>query len=203
MGRGKVQLKRIEDKSSRQVTFSKRKGGLMKKARELAVLCDVEVALMIFSDRGRLYEFSSAESLGKILERYRTHVEEEIAVRRSSELEKTRHADCPGLQMGARPLEMIQRYLEEQNIQEKTLIELTHLEIELDVILRQTRFRKTQLMIEAIKAHYEEEKQLREEKTLMEEEMAAMMSEDHVLRLELEPNDARAPPLQETLLNLF
>ncbi|KAG6700385.1 hypothetical protein I3842_08G110100 [Carya illinoinensis] len=48
--RGKVQMKRIEDKTSRQVTFSKRKGGLMKKARELAVLCDVEVALMIFSD---------------------------------------------------------------------------------------------------------------------------------------------------------
>ncbi|KAG6720296.1 hypothetical protein I3843_03G053600 [Carya illinoinensis] len=63
MGRGKVQMKRIEDKTSRQVTFSKRKGGLMKKARELAVLCDVEVALMIFSDRGRLYEFSSAERL--------------------------------------------------------------------------------------------------------------------------------------------
>ncbi|XP_042977327.1 truncated transcription factor CAULIFLOWER A-like isoform X1 [Carya illinoinensis] len=203
MGRGKVQLKRIEDKSSRQVTFSKRKGGLMKKARELGVLCDVEVALMIFSDQGRLYEFSSAESLGNILERYRRHVEEEIAVRRSSELEKRNHADCPGLEMGARPLEMIQRYLEEQNIQEKTLIELTHLEIELDEILRETRFRKTQLMIEAIKAHYEEEKQLREEKTLMEEEMVAMMSENHVLRLELEPNNARAPPLQETLLNLF
>ncbi|KAG6656672.1 hypothetical protein CIPAW_04G038700 [Carya illinoinensis] len=61
MGRGKVQLKRIEDKSSRQVTFSKRKGGLIKKARELGVLCDVEVALVIFSDQGRLYEFSSAE----------------------------------------------------------------------------------------------------------------------------------------------
>ncbi|KAG6716230.1 hypothetical protein I3842_04G038100 [Carya illinoinensis] len=91
--------------------------------------------------------------------------------------------------MGARPLEMIQRYLEEQNIQEKTLIELNHLEIELDVMLRQTRFRK--------------EKQLREEKTLMEEELVAMMSENHVLRLELEPNNARAPPLHETLLNLF
>ncbi|KAG7982155.1 hypothetical protein I3843_04G035900 [Carya illinoinensis] len=105
--------------------------------------------------------------------------------------------------LAPRVLEMIQRYLEEQNIQEKTLIELTHLEIELDEILRETRFRKTQLMIEAIKAHYEEEKQLREEKTLMEEEMVAMMSENHVLRLELEPNNARAPPLQETLLNLF
>ncbi|KAG2710622.1 hypothetical protein I3760_04G036600 [Carya illinoinensis] len=67
MGRGKVQLKRIEDKSSRQVTFSKRKGGLMKKARELGVLCDVEVALMIFSDQGRLYEFSSAERKKKYL----------------------------------------------------------------------------------------------------------------------------------------
>jgi hypothetical protein len=63
MGRGKVQLKRIEDKISRQVTFSKRKGGLMKKANELAVLCDVEVALLIFSDRGRLYEFCSTERL--------------------------------------------------------------------------------------------------------------------------------------------
>jgi len=63
MGRGKVQLKRIEDKISRQVTFSKRKGGLMKKANELAVLCEVEVALLIFSDRGRLYEFCSAERL--------------------------------------------------------------------------------------------------------------------------------------------
>ncbi|KAG6678612.1 hypothetical protein I3842_14G089100 [Carya illinoinensis] len=63
MGRGKVQMKRIEDKTSRQVTFSKRKGGLMKKARELAMLCDVEVALMIFSDRVRLYEFSSAEKV--------------------------------------------------------------------------------------------------------------------------------------------
>ncbi|OMO99456.1 Transcription factor, MADS-box [Corchorus olitorius] len=61
MGRGKVELKRIEDKSSRQVTFSKRKTGLMKKARELAVLCDVELALVIFSPRGKLYQFSSGE----------------------------------------------------------------------------------------------------------------------------------------------
>ncbi|KVI09231.1 Transcription factor, MADS-box [Cynara cardunculus var. scolymus] len=63
MGRGKVELKRIEDKSSRQVSFSKRRNGLMKKTHELAVLCDVDVALFIFSGRGRLYEFSTGESL--------------------------------------------------------------------------------------------------------------------------------------------
>ena len=59
MGRGKVELKRIENKINRQVTFSKRRNGLLKKAYELSVLCDAEVALIIFSSRGKLYEFGS------------------------------------------------------------------------------------------------------------------------------------------------
>ncbi|XWS40574.1 hypothetical protein CRYUN_Cryun17cG0007500 [Craigia yunnanensis] len=62
MGRGKVQLKRIEDKNIRQVTFSKRKNGFIKKAGELAVLCDIELALLIFSPERKLYQFSSGES---------------------------------------------------------------------------------------------------------------------------------------------
>lgn len=53
-------MKRIENETSRQVTFSKRRNGLLKKAFELSVLCDAEVALIIFSTRGRLYEFSSS-----------------------------------------------------------------------------------------------------------------------------------------------
>ena len=60
MGRGKVELKRIENKISRQVTFAKRRNGLLKKAYELSLLCDAEVALIIFSCRGRLFEFSSS-----------------------------------------------------------------------------------------------------------------------------------------------
>lgn len=59
MGRGKVELKRIENKINRQVTFAKRRNGLLKKAYELSVLCDAEVALIIFSNRGKLYEFCS------------------------------------------------------------------------------------------------------------------------------------------------
>lgn len=59
MGRGKFQLKRIENKNNRQVTFSKRRSGMMKKAHELSILCDVDLALIIFSARGRLYEFCS------------------------------------------------------------------------------------------------------------------------------------------------
>ncbi|KAL0002605.1 hypothetical protein SO802_016386 [Lithocarpus litseifolius] len=43
MGRGRVELKRIENKINRQVTFSKRRNGLLKKAHELSVLCDAEM----------------------------------------------------------------------------------------------------------------------------------------------------------------
>ncbi|XP_058081879.1 agamous-like MADS-box protein AGL3 [Magnolia sinica] len=60
MGRGRVELKRIENKINRQVTFAKRRNGLLKKAYELSVLCDAEVALIIFSTRGKLYEFCSS-----------------------------------------------------------------------------------------------------------------------------------------------
>ncbi|KAI0529112.1 hypothetical protein KFK09_001659 [Dendrobium nobile] len=63
MGRGRVELKRIENKINRQVTFSKRRNGIMKKAYELSVLCDAEIALIIFSSRGKLFEFGSPEHL--------------------------------------------------------------------------------------------------------------------------------------------
>lgn len=55
-----MELKRIENKINRQVTFSKRRNGLLKKAYELSVLCEAEIALIIFSSRGKLYEFGSA-----------------------------------------------------------------------------------------------------------------------------------------------
>nr|AGV28072.1 APETALA3/PISTILLATA-like protein 2 [Welwitschia mirabilis] len=53
MGRGKIEIKRIESSSSRQVTFNKRRNGLTKKARELSILCDAQVALIIFSNTGK------------------------------------------------------------------------------------------------------------------------------------------------------
>ncbi|QHO04393.1 Floral homeotic protein AGAMOUS [Arachis hypogaea] len=59
MGRGKIEIKRIENTTNRQVTFCKRRNGLLKKAYELSVLCDAEVALIVFSSRGRLYEYAN------------------------------------------------------------------------------------------------------------------------------------------------
>ncbi|KAG4157867.1 hypothetical protein ERO13_D02G089900v2 [Gossypium hirsutum] len=70
MGRVKLQIKRIENTTNRQVTFSKRRNGLIKKAYELSVLCDVDVALIMFSPSGRLSLFSRNKSIEEILERY-------------------------------------------------------------------------------------------------------------------------------------
>ncbi|XP_047057335.1 MADS-box transcription factor 30-like [Lolium rigidum] len=50
MGRGRTEIRRIDNAVSRQVTFGKRRAGLLKKANELAVLCDVHVGLLVFSD---------------------------------------------------------------------------------------------------------------------------------------------------------
>lgn len=70
MGRVKVQIKKIENTTNRQVTFSKRRNGLMKKAYELSVLCDVDVALVMFSPSGRVSTFSGTKSIEEIMERY-------------------------------------------------------------------------------------------------------------------------------------
>ncbi|KAG6789643.1 hypothetical protein POTOM_005761 [Populus tomentosa] len=58
-GRGKIVIRRIDNSTSRQVTFSKRRSGLLKKAKELSVLCDAEVGVIVFSSTGKLYDHSS------------------------------------------------------------------------------------------------------------------------------------------------
>ncbi|XP_051121738.1 MADS-box protein SOC1-like [Andrographis paniculata] len=75
MVRGKTEMRLIENATSRQVTFSKRRNGLLKKAFELSVLCDAEVALIIFSPTGKLYEFASS-SMQSTIERYEKHMTE-------------------------------------------------------------------------------------------------------------------------------
>ncbi|XP_010523348.1 PREDICTED: MADS-box protein AGL24 isoform X2 [Tarenaya hassleriana] len=72
MAREKIRIKKIDNVTARQVTFSKRRRGIFKKAEELSVLCDAEVALIIFSATGKLFEFSSSR-MRDILARYNLH----------------------------------------------------------------------------------------------------------------------------------
>jgi len=59
MGRGRIEIKKIENSTNRQVTYSKRKLGIMKKAMELTVLCDAEVSIIMFSSTGKLADYCS------------------------------------------------------------------------------------------------------------------------------------------------
>ncbi|XP_068323831.1 agamous-like MADS-box protein AGL12 [Pyrus communis] len=70
MARGKVQMKRIENPVHRQVTFCKRRAGLLKKAKELSVLCDAEIGVFIFSSHGKLFELATKGSMQGLIERY-------------------------------------------------------------------------------------------------------------------------------------
>jgi len=74
MGRRKIEIQRIENERHRQVTFAKRKAGLIKKATELAVLCDAEIGLIIFSPNQKLSIYSSS-NMDTIVDHYRQHSE--------------------------------------------------------------------------------------------------------------------------------
>uniref|UniRef100_A0AAU7LJZ5 MADS84 n=1 Tax=Hippophae rhamnoides TaxID=193516 RepID=A0AAU7LJZ5_9ROSA len=72
MVRDKIQIKKIDNATARQITFSKRRRGLFKKAEELSVLCDADVALIVFSFTGKLFQYASS-SMKTILERHNLH----------------------------------------------------------------------------------------------------------------------------------
>uniref|UniRef100_A0A0E0DYX1 MADS-box domain-containing protein n=1 Tax=Oryza meridionalis TaxID=40149 RepID=A0A0E0DYX1_9ORYZ len=72
MARERREIRRIESAAARQVTFSKRRRGLFKKAEELAVLCDADVALVVFSSTGKLSQFASS-NMNEIIDKYTTH----------------------------------------------------------------------------------------------------------------------------------
>ncbi|XP_008455141.2 MADS-box protein JOINTLESS-like isoform X2 [Cucumis melo] len=69
MTRKKIQIKKIDNIAARQVAFSKRRKGLFKKAKELAILCDAEIGLLVFSASGKLFDYASS-SIQEILERH-------------------------------------------------------------------------------------------------------------------------------------
>ncbi|AGO10550.1 AaceriABR098Cp [[Ashbya] aceris (nom. inval.)] len=57
--RRKIEIKFIQDKTRRHITFSKRKHGIMKKAYELSVLTGTQVLLLVVSETGLVYTFTT------------------------------------------------------------------------------------------------------------------------------------------------
>ncbi|KAI7903555.1 uncharacterized protein BX663DRAFT_506883 [Cokeromyces recurvatus] len=60
-GRRKIKIEYIEDKNKRHITFSKRKSGIMKKAYELSTLTGTQVLLLVVSETGLVYTFTTTK----------------------------------------------------------------------------------------------------------------------------------------------
>ena len=77
MGRNKINIGKIDDARNRHVTFNKRKSGLIKKAMELSLLCDCQIALIIFEGKpaDKLIEYSSSTDIDEVLMKYSQHQE--------------------------------------------------------------------------------------------------------------------------------
>nr|GEV37324.1 agamous-like MADS-box protein AGL27 isoform X3 [Tanacetum cinerariifolium] len=124
---------------SRQVTFSKRRTGLFKKARHLSDLCDVDVAVIVFSSHGKLYEACSgtADSVGGILSRYQKsclEAEKRSTQECSTNDMSTTFRTCKEL------LQSVERVVEEPY--ELPVSDMIQLEEELNDALMYTRLKK-------------------------------------------------------------
>ncbi|WZZ91730.1 MADS-box protein FLOWERING LOCUS C isoform X2 [Brassica napus] len=199
MGRKKLEIKPIENKSSRQVTFSKRRNGLIEKARQLSVLCDASVALLVVSASGKLYSFSSGVNLVKILDRYgKQHGDDLKALDRQSKaldcgshhellelverliLTKTLLSfDHRGIRVSCQSMNICSK-LEESNVDNVSVGSLVQLEEHLENALSVTRARKTELMLKLVENLKEKEKLLEEENHVL----ASQMEKSNLVRAE-------------------
>ncbi|KAK6251830.1 hypothetical protein QUC31_013550 [Theobroma cacao] len=88
MGRVKLKIKKLENTNGRQVTYAKRKHGIMKKANELSILCDIEIILLMFSPTGKPSLCSGKRSsIEEIIAKFAQLTPQERAKRKLESLE--------------------------------------------------------------------------------------------------------------------
>ncbi|GMI87461.1 AGAMOUS-like 7, APETALA1 [Hibiscus trionum] len=161
-------MKRIENKINRQVTFSKRRAGLLKKAHEISILCDAEVALIVFSHKGKLFEYSTDSSMEKILERYeRYSYAERQLVAAQSDPQGNWSMDYNRLKAKVELLQRNHRHYMGEELDSLSVKELQNLEQQLDSALKLIRSKKNQLMFESISELQGKERAIQEQNTML------------------------------------
>ncbi|XP_057480636.1 truncated transcription factor CAULIFLOWER A-like isoform X1 [Actinidia eriantha] len=205
MGRGRVQLQRIENKINRQVTFSKRRIGLLKKAHEISVLCEAEVGLIIFSPKGKLFEYATDASMERILERYERHsYAERQLIATDTESQGSWTLEHAKLKARVEILQKNQRHFMGEDLDSLSLKGLQNLEHQLDTALKHIRSRKNQIMSESISELQKKDKALQEQNNLLSKKIKEMEKENKEKeQAEQQNHDLRSTsaPLQQLLAN--
>ncbi|KAJ7559287.1 hypothetical protein O6H91_04G077600 [Diphasiastrum complanatum] len=175
MGRGKIEIKRIENATSRQVTFSKRRGGLLKKAHELSVLCDAQVALIIFSSTGKLFEYASP-SMKEILDRYGKHPEGvqtgTVTDPNNDVMLQYLNREVLRMKQQIERAHQTQRHMMGEDLAILPLKDLQQLEEQLDIGLRHIRAKKDQLLLEQLEELRRKERHWLEENEALRRKLA-------------------------------
>ncbi|ESW03336.1 hypothetical protein PHAVU_011G005800 [Phaseolus vulgaris] len=162
MARGKVQLKRIENPVHRQVTFCKRRAGLLKKAKELSVLCDAEIALFIFSAHGKLTELATKGTMQGLIERYMKFTRGALPEAPPQPLLLDAKEESNVLKQEIQKLQKSIRYLFGVGNKTSTMDELEVLEKNLETWIYHIRSMKTNIMLQEIEALKDKEGTLTE-----------------------------------------
>ncbi|OAY58046.1 MADS-box protein AGL24 isoform X2 [Manihot esculenta] len=175
MAREKIKIKKIDNITARQVTFSKRRRGLFKKAEELSVLCDAEVALIIFSATGKLFEYCSS-STKDVIARYNLHSNNLDKLERPSlelELENSHRAHL-NKEIAEKTQQL--RQMMGENLQGLDIEELQQLEKLLEAGLSRVLETKGDKMMNEILMLEKKGAQLLEENKQLKEKMMRILS---------------------------
>ncbi|XP_004515127.1 MADS-box protein SVP-like [Cicer arietinum] len=178
MASEKIKIKKIDNATARQVTFSKRRRGLFKKGEELSVLCDADVALIIFSSTGKLFEYSNL-SMREILERHHLHSKNLAELEEPSlELQLVENINCSTLSKEIAEKSHQLRQMRGEDLHGLNVEELHQLERSLEIGLGRVLETK-------------EEKIMMEIKHLQRKGMQLMEENDRLMRLEANMNNGK------------
>ncbi|MED6180244.1 hypothetical protein PIB30_008438 [Stylosanthes scabra] len=181
MVRQKIKIKKIDNITARQVTFSKRRRGIFKKAQELSVLCDADVALIIFSATGRLFEYASS-SMKDITARYAQHTHEiSRSTDRALELQQLENVNNDELltEVANRTHEL--RQMKGEDFQGLSLEELLQLEKALQTGLNRVIETKEKLIMDDIAALQKKSAELEQENKQLKQKMEMVKVQKSVL----------------------
>uniref|UniRef100_UPI001CB983A3 MADS-box transcription factor 22-like n=1 Tax=Erigeron canadensis TaxID=72917 RepID=UPI001CB983A3 len=174
MSSEKKKIKRINNVLAKRVTFCKRRKGLLKKAKELSILCDADVALIIFSSTAKVFHYCNS-SMKEIIERYRLHTKNHdklLEEERPSQQLVIEDAKYAKLCQKVSDLTLQLKELSGEELHHLSIEVLHELEKSLEDGMSRVLLKKDEVIMDEIIQLQEKEMKLTEENIRLRQEMA-------------------------------